>query len=170
MSLCKIQLSGSCSRETKTLVESNNDANTEPCERTKQPPLVRRFLLCERCRAYMLSQVAPLSLFSSPHVNRSDLGGTGPLMVGHFQYDHTLLESWLAGSVNWTKGRQFGQRLVISNNWVLTVSIRSFHPTLGETMKIVTWGTGFDKFTVFLTTNEKRIRLDDDRISEAGSH
>lgn len=52
----------------------------------------------------------------------------------------------------------------------LTVSIRSFHPTLGETMKIVTWGTDFDKFTVFLTTNEKRIRLDDDRISEAASH
>lgn len=69
-----IQLSGSISRETKTPVES-----TAP---TKTPALSSHCgeTVCfGSCRAYMLAQVAPLSKCSSPHVNRSDPGDTGPL-------------------------------------------------------------------------------------------
>lgn len=48
---------------------------------------------------------------------------TGPLVIGHFRRDRTLLEEWLTASVNWTTGTQFDQRLDTSNHWVLTASV-----------------------------------------------
>lgn len=44
-------------------------------------------------------------------------------MTGYFHHDRSLLKPWVTGCVDWTTGRQLGQRLVCSNSsdCVLTV-------------------------------------------------
>ncbi len=110
-----IACTGSCEWETKhrerqIMAPASIELSRK---RIKQPPCAGEFLLGERWRAYTLSQVnCDLELSSAQQAMQINLtfdnlrletkGGTGPLMVGHFQRDHThvhLLVPWLTANI-----------------------------------------------------------------------